>query len=101
MVAPLTTNDLLSPETIKLGSFWRPIGRYEIRDEGFGYVLLGPGIVMAVSYEAKPVLKMCNGEVTLKEIEECYGQQGIALIAELYKKGLVEWAVENNGTEQP
>jgi radical SAM protein with 4Fe4S-binding SPASM domain len=94
MVAPLTESDLPPPEQIELYEGLRPVGRYEIRQESFGHVLLGPGLAL-VSTQARPLLDMCDGSTTLRQIEQLYGQEGLTLIAELYRKGLVEWASQD------
>jgi AdoMet-dependent heme synthase len=90
MTVPLTPYELPPPEQIELYEDLRPIGRYKMREEGFGYVLLGPTLAL-VSFQARPLLEMCNGSVTLRQVGELYGQEGLALIADLRRKGLIEW----------
>jgi radical SAM protein with 4Fe4S-binding SPASM domain len=96
MTAPLSADELPPPERLDLYEGLRPIGRFEMREESFGYVLLGPGLAL-VSHWARPLLDMCDGGTTLRQIEEFYGQEGLALVAELYCKGLVEWASTTSG----
>jgi len=35
-------------------------------------------------------LEACNGQITLREFESRFGARGLELVAQLYKKGLVE-----------
>lgn len=91
MTAPLSEHDLPPPEQVELYENQCPVGHYTVREESFGYVLLGPRLI-PVSHRAKPLLDMCDGTTTLRQIEELYGQEGLCLIAELYQKGLVYWA---------
>jgi radical SAM protein with 4Fe4S-binding SPASM domain len=90
MAMPLAADELPPPEQVELYEGLRPLGHYEVREERFGYVLLGANLALA-SHHAKPLLDMCDGETTLLEIEQLYGQEGLALIADLHHKGLIEW----------
>ncbi|MBN1887695.1 MAG: radical SAM protein [Thermoflexales bacterium] len=90
MSAPLAVDELPPLELVELYEGLRPVGRYEMREERFGYVLLGANLAL-VTHQAKPLLDMCDGETTLREIETLYGQEGLALVSELYHKGLIEW----------
>ena len=89
MTTPLSATELPPPERVELFEGRRPIGRFRLRQESFGYVVLGASLV-PVTAEARPLLEACDGSVTLRQIEERYGSEGLELIVDLYRKGLVE-----------
>jgi hypothetical protein len=77
-------------EPLKLYARWRPVAKYEIRREEFGFVLLRGNAVVPVSFESAPVLSLLDGNVTLEEISRDHGQSALELIGDLYRHGLVE-----------
>lgn len=86
--APLT--QVRPPERVKLHEGLEPVRRYRARQENFGYVLMQGNRVAPVSFEDKPILDACDGQTTLRQIENRFGQRGLSLVAALYQKGLLE-----------
>jgi len=78
------------PERVRLHEGLRPVRQYRMRREDFGYVLMRGNRVAPVPFEDKPVLDACDGRTTLRQIERCFGQHGLGLVAALYQKGLLE-----------
>lgn len=75
---------------IQLYEGLRPQPRYAIREEEFGYVLLRGNRVVPIAFADKPILDACDGQHTLREIQEKYDQRALQLIVALYQKGLIE-----------
>jgi radical SAM protein with 4Fe4S-binding SPASM domain len=67
-----------------------PVGRFTIRAEEFGYVLIRGSRFVLVAKAAKPVLDVCDGAMTLHEIRERFGQQALDFVGSLMYKGLIE-----------
>lgn len=79
-----------SIEQISLYEGLRPVARCAMREEEFGYVLLRGNRVVPLAFEDKAILDTCDGQHTLREIMEAYGQDGLWLVVRLWRKGLVE-----------
>lgn len=67
-----------------------PLLAARIRQEPFGYVLLGMGQAIPVSPAALEVLRACNGSLTLAELEGRFGPASIDLVGELWQRGLLQ-----------
>jgi len=78
------------PEQITLYEGLHPARNFDIRQEEFGYVLMRGNRIVPVAFEDKAILEACNGQITLREFESRFGARGLELVAQLYKKGLVE-----------
>ena len=90
MRGPIIEKRASPPEKYALYAGARPVSRFQIRPEPFGYVLVRHSRVVPVSVDAKPILDACNGSTTLTEIQERFGQSGLNLVGYLYKMGMVE-----------
>jgi len=80
--------DAWGPGQLPAGGLPRLAAR--IRQETFGYVLLGMGQAIPVSPAALDVLRACNGSLTLAELEGRFGPASIDLVGELWQRGLLE-----------
>jgi radical SAM protein with 4Fe4S-binding SPASM domain len=89
-LAGLPLTQARPPERVSLHERLRPMRRYRIRQEDFGYVLMRGNRVAPVPFEDKPILDACDGRTTLRQIEHRFGQHGLGLVAALYQKGLLE-----------
>jgi len=78
------------PERLRLYEGLRPVRRYRIRREDFGYVLMRGNRIAPLPFEDEPILEACDGQTTLRQIERRFGQHGLSLVAALYRKGLLE-----------
>ena len=89
---PLMTGPLdeFNPAPVRMGRNWRPIGRFEVRREPFGLVLLRGNALLAVRPEAMPILNHLDGTRTLGELEGTFGSTGLSLIGELLRRNMVE-----------
>jgi radical SAM protein with 4Fe4S-binding SPASM domain len=71
----------------------RPVGRYALRPEGFGSLLMAGNRLLPVSHQMQAVLDTLDGRTTLQEIEAEHGPDSLALVASLYQQGMVELQV--------
>jgi radical SAM protein with 4Fe4S-binding SPASM domain len=78
------------PEELPLYEGARPLGRYTLRAEEFGYVLVRGNRILPVAAAARPVLDACDGDVSLLELRERFGQGALDFVGSLVKNGLVE-----------
>ncbi|XCN71374.1 MAG: radical SAM protein [Candidatus Electrothrix aestuarii] len=85
---PLMTGPIQEAEQkpIHLDPSWKPLARFRIREEPFGYLVTRYNWSVPVAYEAKPVLDAVNGEYTLAEIHERFGDEALELIGRLYQE---------------
>lgn len=67
-----------------------PTANFTLRSESFGYVLINGSRVIPVSHDAKPIIDMMNGQSTLRQIQEHFGQDALNIIGLLYQKGFAE-----------
>jgi radical SAM protein with 4Fe4S-binding SPASM domain len=74
---------------IELFEAARPLARFEARSESFGYVLVGGNSVIPVTHDAKPLLDALDGRVTLQQVQESFGEEGLSFVGSLYQRGLV------------
>uniref|UniRef100_UPI004057AEFD radical SAM protein n=1 Tax=Candidatus Electrothrix sp. TaxID=2170559 RepID=UPI004057AEFD len=85
---PLMTEPLCEaePEAIPLDPSWKPVARFRIREESFGYLVTRYNWSIPVAVTAKPLLDAVNGETTLTKIQEQFGNEGLDLIGRLYQE---------------
>lgn len=67
-----------------------PVGRYTLRAEDFGYILIRGNHIVPISAAAKLVLDACDGETTLLQLRDRFGQEALDFVGSLVQKGLVE-----------
>ena len=77
------------PEELVLYEGARPLARFTIRPEPFGYALVRGNRVVPVTHQAKPILDVLDGQMTLHQIEERFGSTALSFLGSLYKKGLI------------
>jgi radical SAM protein with 4Fe4S-binding SPASM domain len=91
MQRPMTHNlPVQQPLHVKLYQNARPQQNFTLRKEHFGYLLANRNQLIPVKSETKPVLDALDGQTTLHEIEENFGQSGLVLVAYLFSKGLIQ-----------
>jgi radical SAM protein with 4Fe4S-binding SPASM domain len=85
---PLMTEPLyeIEPKTVQFDPSWKPVARFRIREEAFGYLVTRYNWSIPVAFTAKPVLDAVNGTNTLAEIQEQFGNEGLDLIGRLYQE---------------
>jgi len=88
ITAPLDT-DPAPPSELILSADTRPIARFETRAESFGWLLVRGGQVQPVSANARSLLDVLDGSLTLAEIEQQFGDEGLSFVGLLVRKGLV------------
>ncbi|WP_339138411.1 MAG: radical SAM protein [Candidatus Electrothrix sp. GW3-4] len=86
MTGPICTAE---PETLRLDPSWKPVARFRIREEAFGYLVTRYNWSVPVAFAAKPVLEAVNGEKTLAEIHKDFGDEALELIGRLYQENCV------------
>ncbi|MCI5149360.1 MAG: radical SAM protein [Candidatus Electrothrix sp. MAN1_4] len=74
------------PKTVHLDPGWKPIARFRIREESFGYLVTRYNWSIPVAFTAKPLLDAMNGKKTLAEIQKQFGNEGLDLIGRLYQE---------------
>lgn len=68
----------------------QPLPNFRIREEDFGYALMGNGQVIPVAREALVVLNACDGNVSFAELAAQFGQPGLDLLGELWELGMLD-----------
>lgn len=76
-------------EIIKLYEESRPILNCVIQSESYGYSLIRGHTLVQVTTEAEPLIALLIGQITLREIKDTFGQEGLDFVGALYAKGLV------------
>ncbi len=79
-------------EIKELSASVRPRRNFRIREEDFGYVLLGQGQAIPVAREALPVLEACDGLTSFAQLAERFGQPGLDLLGELWESDMLQTA---------
>ena len=87
---PVLTKPQEPPEELVLHEEARPLGRFVIRPEPFGYVLVQGNRVTLVSHAARAVLDVLDGQTTLRQVERRFGEQALSFVGSLYQRGLVK-----------
>jgi radical SAM protein with 4Fe4S-binding SPASM domain len=90
MKKTLSSDELPKPQSVDLYEGLRPVVKARVREEPFGYVLLGPTLAL-ITPTGKTLLDKCNGKITLKQIRMEYGQDGLEMVVDLWRKGNIEW----------
>ena len=86
---PLT--EYAPPQEIKeVPANAQPRPNFRIREEDFGYVLLGQGQVIPVAEAALDVLEACDGSTSFAQLADRFGQPGLDLLGELWEIGMLE-----------
>ncbi len=78
------------PRTLKLHEDSNPVGKFTVRAEPFGYVLICGNRVIPVKHGARPLLDALDGSLSLSEVGRDFGQRGLDLVGSLYEKGFLE-----------
>lgn len=91
MVGPLHQFGLSTP--VRMGRNWRPVRRFEVRQEPFGLVLMRGNAFFAVRPEAIAILDCLDGTQTLGELEREFDPAALSLIGELFHRNMVEMRV--------
>ncbi len=86
-------SEYLPPQEIKeLPASVRPRRNFRIREEEFGYALLGQGHILPVAREAWQVMNACDGAMSFAELAAQFGQPGLDLLGELWELGMLDAA---------
>ena len=76
--------------TRELPATGRPRARLRLREEPFGYAVLGHGHVIPVRPEAHLLIEACTGGWTLAQLADRFGQAGLDLLGDLWKAGMLD-----------
>lgn len=79
-----------SQEIKELPATAHPRANFKLREERFGYAVLGQGQVIPVAREALEVLTACDGSLSFAQLAERFGLSGLALLSELWELGMLE-----------
>ncbi len=90
MSHPIPLYEAQPPTRLRLHALMRPMRRYEIREEAFGYILMRGNAIVPVRPDAWEILETLNGETTLLQIKSTFGTEALSLVGSLYQRGLVE-----------
>jgi len=77
-----------NPATLVFDPALKPIPQFTLRKEKFGYLVARYNWSVPVSFEAKPLLDAINGEHTLAEIQDIFGEESLQFIGYLYQEGM-------------
>jgi radical SAM protein with 4Fe4S-binding SPASM domain len=86
---PVLTKPQEAPAELVLYEGVRPLGRFAMRSEPFGYVLIQGNRVAPVSHEAKAVLDVLDGQTTLAQIQDDFGDDGLSFVGSLIRQGFI------------
>lgn len=93
MQKPMIHNlPIQQPSHVKLYQHARPQQNFTLREERFGYLLANRNQLIPVKPEAKPILDALDGQTTLQQIQDTFGQSGLILVTYLFNKGLIKLA---------
>ena len=70
----------------------RPRRNFHIREEDFGYALLGQGQAVPVAPDAWEIVNACDGTMSFAELAAQFGQSGLDLLGELWELGMFDAA---------
>ena len=76
-------------ETIELNPDWKPVPYFTVREESFGYLLCRYDWSVPVTPDAKPFVDAINGEHTLAELQNQFGDEALDFIGHLYREGCI------------
>jgi len=88
MKTPITE---IQEEEIELHPDWKPFPNFTIREESFGYLLCRYDWSIPVTSDAKPLLDAINGNNTLAQLQEQFGESGLELLGHLYHENCLEF----------
>jgi hypothetical protein len=77
------------PEMLEFDPQWKPIPYFTIREEPFGYLLARLNWSVPITHEAKPLVDAINGEHTLAELQDQFGDEALDVVGHLYREGCV------------
>lgn len=80
-----------SPSPRRVFAGLRPKRTFSVRHEEQGALLIRLNRVVPVTYAALAVAESMDGESTLADLQQRYGQRALDLTFELYRQGLVEF----------
>ena len=86
----------LRPDTIELAPDWKPVPYFTVRQESFGYLLARYNWSVPVSSEAKPLLDAINGNHSLIQLQDRFGDDALEFIGQLYREGCLGFAIEQS-----
>lgn len=95
MTGPIKKN----APAIKLDPRWRPVAEFRLREESFGYLVMRYNWSVPVDFTAKPVLDALNGQSTLAELQDKFGEQGLELIARLYQENCISLELSESAVD--
>ena len=87
---PILEKEPKPPGELTLYEGARPVRRYTLRAEDFGYVLMRGNHIVPVTIAARPVLNACDGKTSLLQLQERFGQEALDFVGSLVQKGLIE-----------
>jgi radical SAM protein with 4Fe4S-binding SPASM domain len=92
---PIKTAPSKPVEHITLYEGLRPLATHHLRQEEFGYALMRGNRVVPISKDDYAVVQACDGTRTLRQIQNDFGSNGVRLIAQLCKRGVVELSADS------
>ena len=68
----------------------KPVPKFAIRQEKFGFILIHMKHVVPVDFEAMPIIEALDGQTNLAQIKEAFGPEAISLTIQLYQQGVID-----------
>ena len=79
------------PDTFEFDPDWKVIPNFRLRERQGGYLLCRINWSIPIAHDAKPFIDALNGERTLGQLHERFGDNILELIGELYKQDFIDF----------
>ena len=76
-------------EVVSLYEGLRPLCVGQWREEPFGYVLMRGNHIIPIRRDERTLVEACDGQATLRELADRFGQPSLRLIYALYQQGVL------------
>ena len=92
---PLMKDPIRNPdaETLELSPDWKPVPHFSVREESFGLLLCRYNWSVPVSFETKALIESFDGEHSLLQIQQQFGDEALDFVGHLYREGCVGFEV--------
>jgi radical SAM protein with 4Fe4S-binding SPASM domain len=88
---PFSKSDELDTVDLSLPASGYPVLDCFRRLEDFGYILARGNCIQVMSFKAQPILDVCDGSISMDQIQQNFGSSAIDLIGYLYLHQLVRF----------
>ena len=68
----------------------KPVPKFAIRQERFGFILIHMKNVVPVDFKAMPILEAFDCQTNLAQIREAFGPEAVGFTIQLYQQGVID-----------